>query len=70
MEGLRKPCYLSITDVPVGLVRYANKVPQGDVRSILQPCDCYSFGTSRMAIVKPLTRNDKRSERDMSTEKK
>jgi hypothetical protein len=37
VEGLREPCYPGITDVPFGLVRYVNKVPQGDVRFILQP---------------------------------
>ena len=69
MEALREPCYPGITDVPFGLFRYMNKVPHGDVRSILQPFGCQLFGTSRSATVKQLTKNDKRSEREMSTEK-
>jgi hypothetical protein len=52
-----------------GWFRYVNKVLQGDVRSILQPCGCQGLKNLRSTIVKPLTKNDKRSEREMNAEK-
>ena len=69
MKALRESCYPGITDVPFGLVRDAKKMPQEDLRSILQPSRRHSFEASGSAIVKSLTKNDKRSERGISTEK-
>jgi hypothetical protein len=67
VEALREPCYPSIPDVSYGLVRYMNKVLQGG--HTIYPTTMASFETSRRAIVKPLTKNDKRSEEEMSAEK-
>jgi hypothetical protein len=67
MEAPREPCYLSIPDVSFGLVKYMNKVLKGG--HTIYPTTMADFENSRRGIVEPLTKNDRRSEREMSSEK-
>ena len=67
MEALREPCYPSITDVPFGIVRYMNQSSTRETYD-LSYNHVTIFETSGGAIIERLTKNDKRSEREMSTE--
>jgi hypothetical protein len=67
VEAFRESGYLSITDVSFDLVRYMNKLLQRETYDL--SCNHVAVvETSRGAMAQALTKNEKRSEGEMSTE--